>query len=69
MNTLENLGYKLTFSGPTPNPVWGKVWIHAQKVDGPGFVCGYGEDEAAAVANAVQTLENHKDEPPKSDRH
>lgn len=69
MSRLEELGFAITYSGATPNPAWGKHWIHADKV-GPngerlGSVYGYGDDEASAVANAVQTLENHKSEPVK----
>lgn len=64
MNKLEELGFTITHSGPTPNPNWGKHWIHASKLDADGkmqgAVYGYGEDETSAIANAVQTLEAHK---------
>ena len=67
MNKLEELGFQITHSGPCPKESWGKYWIQANKVDEigtrQGTVYGYGDDEAAAIANAVTELENHKDEP------
>lgn len=61
---LAALGFKVTYSGPTPNATWGKHWIHASKLDAEGkmqgAVYGYGADEESAIANAVQTLEAHK---------
>jgi len=64
MEALEALGYKLTFSGPSPIVSWGKYVIHAKAVDKDGklqgLVAGYGDDEVAAIADAIKTLGGHK---------
>ena len=64
MEALEALGYKITFSGPSLVTSWGKYVIHAKAVDKEGtlqgLVAGYGDDEVAAIADAVKTLKGFK---------
>ena len=55
MEALKALGFEVTLSGPCPIPLWGKYWIHAKHTSG-SLVNGYGDDEAAALANAVETI-------------
>ena len=58
---LKALGFKITHSGPCPNPKWGNHWIHANKYDEVGVIkrtiYGYGEDEEAAAQDALKNLE------------
>jgi hypothetical protein len=57
MEELKALGFELTFSGPSYLiPRWGKYIIHAKHSAG-GTVNGYGDDEAAAIADAVATVQ------------
>lgn len=62
METLETLGYKITYSGPIA--MAGCTYtIHANKtVDGvlQGIVAGYGNDEVTAISDAVATLVRFK---------
>ncbi len=62
MEELKALGYNITYSGPLAM-VGYKYCIHAHKtVDGvlQGIVAGYGDDEAASVADALNTLRSFK---------
>jgi len=59
MEELKALGYEITLSEVCPVPRFGKYWIHAFRVD-RACVYGYGNDEAGAIVNALETLRRPK---------
>jgi hypothetical protein len=59
MDELKALGYEITLSEVCPIPRFGKYWIHAYRAD-KACVYGHGDDEAAAIADALVTLSRFK---------
>lgn len=54
---LISQGWKLTYSGPCNVSTWGEFMVHLRH-ESKRMVSGYGINDAAALQDAINTIQN-----------